>query len=93
VVALLQPFEVQADPGEVAAIFEVPLVFLMDGQNHQRLSVELPAAAQLLRHAVREYYIWGAGRHAAQSVPFLACLGSVRYRSGHCSLALSKDVR
>ena len=38
------PFELRADPSEVAEIFEVPLAFLMDGLNHQRLSVELPGA-------------------------------------------------
>ncbi len=30
------PFELRADPSEVAEIFEVPLAFLMDGMNHQR---------------------------------------------------------
>lgn len=62
VVALLQPpFELQADPGEVAEVFEVPLDFLMDGQNHQRLSVELPAGRRsFYAMPYGEYFIWGA---------------------------------
>ena len=62
VVALLQPpFEVTADPDEVAAIFEVPLAFLMDGANHQRLSVDLPGGRRSFYAMPYEgYYIWGA---------------------------------
>ncbi len=62
VVALLQPpFEVTADPSEVAAIFEVPLAFLMDGANHQRLSVDLPGGRRTFYAMPYEaYYIWGA---------------------------------
>ncbi|MFC0169442.1 CoA pyrophosphatase [Pseudoduganella danionis] len=62
VVALLQPpFALQADPGEVAEVFEVPLNFLMDGQNHQRLSVELPAGRRsFYAMPYGEYFIWGA---------------------------------
>ncbi|MYN47231.1 CoA pyrophosphatase [Pseudoduganella sp. FT93W] len=62
VVALLQPpFALQADPGEVAEVFEVPLSFLMDGQNHQRLSVELPVGRRsFYAMPYGEYFIWGA---------------------------------
>jgi 8-oxo-dGTP pyrophosphatase MutT (NUDIX family) len=62
VVGLLRPpFEVTADPGEVAAIFEVPLAFLMDGANHQRLSVDLPGGRRSFYAMPYEgYYIWGA---------------------------------
>jgi 8-oxo-dGTP pyrophosphatase MutT (NUDIX family) len=62
VVALVQPpFEVLADPSEVAAIFEVPLSFLMDGANHQRLSVDLPGGRRSFYAMPYEgYYIWGA---------------------------------
>ncbi|MRW91219.1 CoA pyrophosphatase [Duganella sp. FT80W] len=62
VVALLQPpFEVTADPSEVAAIFEVPLAFLMDGANHQRLSVDLPGGRRTFYAMPYEgYFIWGA---------------------------------
>lgn len=43
VVSLVQPpFDLRADPFEVAEIFEVPLRFLMDGANHQRRTIELP---------------------------------------------------
>ena len=37
VVALVQPgFQLQLDPSEVAAAFEVPLAFLMDEANHDK---------------------------------------------------------
>jgi len=62
VVALLRPpFELRADPGEVAEIFEVPLAFLMDGQNHQRLSAELASGRRsFYAMPYQRYYIWGA---------------------------------
>lgn len=57
------PFELAADPNEVAEIFEVPLAFLMDGMNHQRLSYELPEGKGR-RHfyamPFERYFIWGA---------------------------------
>ncbi len=55
------PFELRADPGEVAEIFEVPLAFLMDGLNHQRLSVELPGGRRsFYAMPYQERFIWGA---------------------------------
>ncbi|MRX09377.1 CoA pyrophosphatase [Pseudoduganella sp. FT25W] len=62
VVGLVQPpFEIAADPSEVAAIFEVPLAFLMDGMNHRRLSAELPTGRRSFYAMPYEgYYIWGA---------------------------------
>ncbi len=64
VVALVTPpFTLQADPREVAEIFEVPLAFLMDGDNHQRRTVELPGqAASRTFYAIEygRYFIWGA---------------------------------
>ena len=55
------PFELRADPSEVAEIFEVPLAFLMDGVNHQRLSVELPGGRRSFYAMPYErFYIWGA---------------------------------
>lgn len=57
------PFELTADPGEVAEIFEVPLSFLMDGQNHQRLSVDLPEGAgrrSFYAMPYQRFFIWGA---------------------------------
>ena len=55
------PFELRADPSEVAEIFEVPLAFLMDGLNHQRLSVELPGGRRSFYAMPYErFYIWGA---------------------------------
>lgn len=62
VVGLVQPpFAVTADPSEVAAIFEVPLAFLMDGMHHQRLSVDLMGGRRTFYAMPYEgYYIWGA---------------------------------
>lgn len=55
------PFELTADPSEVAEIFEVPLAFLMDGLNHQRLSVQLPGGRRsFYAMPYGDYYIWGA---------------------------------
>ncbi|GGY64766.1 CoA pyrophosphatase [Pseudoduganella sp. SL102] len=70
VVALVAPpFELKADPFEVAEIFEVPLRFLMDGAHHELRSALPPAAgAGQDRQAKRTFYtmpyeghfIWGA---------------------------------
>jgi 8-oxo-dGTP pyrophosphatase MutT (NUDIX family) len=59
---LTPPFELTADPGEVAEIFEVPLSFLMDGLNHQRLSVDLPEGGRRSFYAMpyERFFIWGA---------------------------------
>lgn len=58
---VLPPFELTADPSEVAEIFEVPLQFLMDGRHHQRLSVQLPGGARTFYAMPYErFYIWGA---------------------------------
>ena len=64
VVSLVQPpFDLRADPFEVAEIFEVPLAFLMDGGNHQRRTVALPdGAGQRTFYAMPydRFFIWGA---------------------------------
>jgi 8-oxo-dGTP pyrophosphatase MutT (NUDIX family) len=64
VVAIVNPpFELAADPNEVAGIFEVPLAFLMNGANHQRLSVELPEGQgrrSFYAMPYESYFIWGA---------------------------------
>lgn len=56
------PFTLAAEHNEVADIFEVPLAFLMDGKNHQRLSYELPAGGRRRFYAMpyQNYFIWGA---------------------------------
>jgi 8-oxo-dGTP pyrophosphatase MutT (NUDIX family) len=57
------PFELAADANEVAEIFEVPLAFLMDGSNHQRLSVDLPEGAgrrTFYAMPYERFFIWGA---------------------------------
>lgn len=62
VVGLVRPpFETEADPVEVAAIFEVPLSFVLDRSNHERHSREW---RNRMRHFYvfphPERYIWGA---------------------------------
>jgi 8-oxo-dGTP pyrophosphatase MutT (NUDIX family) len=63
VVALVQPpFDLRADPFEVAEIFEVPLAFLLDGANHQRRSIDLPDVGRRTFYAMPydRFFIWGA---------------------------------
>ncbi|NQV46719.1 MAG: CoA pyrophosphatase [Rhodospirillaceae bacterium] len=62
VVALVTPpFELTADPDEVAEIFEVPLAFLLDSANHQRHSRGFEGIdRQFHAIAYKDYYIWGA---------------------------------
>lgn len=63
-VALVSPpFELTPDSNEVAEIFEVPLAFLMNGENHQRLSVELPEGVgrrSFYAMPYERFFIWGA---------------------------------
>lgn len=55
------PFETQADPFEVAEIFEVPLSFLMNGMHHQRRTAEFPTGRRTFYVMPYErYFIWGA---------------------------------
>ncbi len=64
VVALVTPpFELKADTFEVAEIFEVPLAFLMDGMNHQRMAIDLPEGAgrrTFYAMPYKHFFIWGA---------------------------------
>ncbi|HJV51994.1 MAG TPA: CoA pyrophosphatase [Noviherbaspirillum sp.] len=64
VVSLVQPpFELRADPFEVAEMFEVPLAFLMNGMNHQRRTIELPnGGGRRTFYAMpyQRFFIWGA---------------------------------
>jgi 8-oxo-dGTP pyrophosphatase MutT (NUDIX family) len=64
VVALLKPpFELIADPHEVAEIFEVPLAYLMNGEHHQRLSfggTDEFARRQFYAIPYQRFFIWGA---------------------------------
>ena len=64
VVALVQaPFELRADPNEVAEIFQVPLAFLMDGNNHQRRQFTMPGEGRVRMFYTmpyQDFFIWGA---------------------------------
>ena len=71
VIALLEPgFGINADPFEVAEVFEVPLGFLMTPANHRRHRVEFAGAVREFlsipwhdadaQGAARHYFVWGA---------------------------------
>jgi 8-oxo-dGTP pyrophosphatase MutT (NUDIX family) len=71
VVALVRPcFTVEADPFEVAEVFEVPLAFLMNPAHHRRHAVDLRGARREFlsmpfdgidaQGQPRRYFIWGA---------------------------------
>jgi 8-oxo-dGTP pyrophosphatase MutT (NUDIX family) len=64
VVSLIEPpFEMQADPYEVAEIFEVPLLFLMNGLHHQRRTIDIPGGIgrrSFYAMPYERFFIWGA---------------------------------
>jgi 8-oxo-dGTP pyrophosphatase MutT (NUDIX family) len=71
IVALVAPpIEIRADPFEVAAVFEVPLAFLMNPAHHRRHAIEVSGASRQFFSmpwegpgddgATRGYFIWGA---------------------------------
>jgi 8-oxo-dGTP pyrophosphatase MutT (NUDIX family) len=71
VVALVRPgFSLQADPFEVAEVFEVPLRYLMDPAHHRRHAIEvagvqreffsMPWEGRDEQGQPRRYFIWGA---------------------------------
>ena len=71
VVAIVQPgFQPQADPFEVAEVFEVPLAFLMNPAHHRRHEVEFGGVLReflsMPWHGVdrdgrpKRYFVWGA---------------------------------
>jgi 8-oxo-dGTP pyrophosphatase MutT (NUDIX family) len=54
-------FEPRPEPGEVAEVFEVPLAFLMNPDNHQRHSREWQGARRYFYAMPYQHrYIWGA---------------------------------
>ena len=55
------PFTVNADPHEVAEVFEVPLRFLMDPANHRKCSAEFEGVSRhFYAMPYGDYFIWGA---------------------------------
>ncbi len=62
VVGIVQPpFDVKADPFEVAEIFEVPLSFLMNGMHHQRRTAEFQTGRRTFYVMPYDrFFIWGA---------------------------------
>lgn len=62
VISFVRPgFSLTADPGEVAEMFEVPLAFLLDEDNHERHSVFWRGKRRAYYAMPYEgHYIWGA---------------------------------
>jgi 8-oxo-dGTP pyrophosphatase MutT (NUDIX family) len=62
VVALLRPpFDLLPDPFEVAEVFEVPLSFLLDTENHKRHAIHHRGALrEYFAMSYGDYFIWGA---------------------------------
>jgi 8-oxo-dGTP pyrophosphatase MutT (NUDIX family) len=62
VVGVLQPgFALAPDPAEVAAVFEVPLAFLLDPANRRQESRELGGRLRTyFTYTYKEHEIWGA---------------------------------
>jgi 8-oxo-dGTP pyrophosphatase MutT (NUDIX family) len=71
VIALVRPgFAVVADPSEVAEVFEVPLLFLLNPAHHRRHAVDVDGVHREFfsipwdgideRGQLRRYFIWGA---------------------------------
>lgn len=54
------PFDVHPNPDEVADIFEVPLSFLMNPENHRRESRVFNGKERFLRHALSRAIHLGA---------------------------------
>jgi 8-oxo-dGTP pyrophosphatase MutT (NUDIX family) len=55
------PLAVRADPREVAAVFEVPLAFVLDAANHQQHSrVVAGERRRYYALAYTDRFIWGA---------------------------------
>jgi 8-oxo-dGTP pyrophosphatase MutT (NUDIX family) len=55
------PLELRSDPFEVAEIFEVPLAFFLDPENHLRNSmIQEGKHRRYYAMPYRHYYIWGA---------------------------------
>jgi 8-oxo-dGTP pyrophosphatase MutT (NUDIX family) len=55
------PFDLKPDPIEVADVFETPLAFLLDQQNHQRhFRIFGETRVEFWAIPYGEHYIWGA---------------------------------
>lgn len=58
---LTPPFSLRPDPSEVAEVFEVPLAFLMNPENHQRRSREVQGETRyFFAMPYGRHFIWGA---------------------------------
>ncbi len=58
---IVPPFEVEAQPGEVAEIFELPLELALDVRNYERHNYERDGRRGFyLSLSYREHFVWGA---------------------------------
>ncbi len=63
VIGVIRPgFTINADPTEVAEVFEVPLSVLMDTSRHRLHRAQLPAGGHRYYFSItwKSYFIWGA---------------------------------
>ena len=62
VVAIVKPeFKVKADPFEVAEVFEVPLLFLLNPANHEKHKRKFEGRdREFYAMPYKDYFIWGA---------------------------------
>ena len=75
VVAMIEPpFELAPDPFEVAEVFEVPLPFLLDPNNHQLCSREFEGTVRYFyAMPYGRHYIWGATAGILMNLYELLC--------------------
>lgn len=68
------PLVLRPDPFEVAEVFEVPLAFLLDPQNHERHEAHYRGALRAF-HAMTygPYFIWGATAGMIMSLYHAVC--------------------
>jgi 8-oxo-dGTP pyrophosphatase MutT (NUDIX family) len=81
------PFEIKADPFEVAEVFEVPLSFLLDPANHQRQSMDYRGTLrQYYAMPYGEYLIWGATAGMIRSLSERLHAIGERHGMGGCDI-------
>jgi len=80
VIAFVRPgFTLTADPGEVAEIFEVPLSFLLNKDNHERHSVFWRGKRRAYyAMPYQGHYIWGATAGMIRNLHDRVCGDDVR---------------
>ena len=79
VIGIVRPgFDIQADPREVADVFEVPLQHFLDEKNHRIDSRKVAEGRERRYYAMPygERYIWGATAGMMKNLQFILTHGS-----------------